>query len=111
MQARIKLTVARDPLTFERHADKIAVAPDQSATAHRAESIERNSEFGRHDVQAVQSKAGAMVGDITNATFVNAVLAREEHQYVAIDHCAADAAALCVASGFLKHRHAARLRH
>jgi hypothetical protein len=43
---------------------------------------------------------------------VDAVLASEEHQYVAIDRRTADGAALDVASGlecFLKHRHATRL--
>jgi hypothetical protein len=37
--------------------------------------------------------------------------AHEEHQYVAIDRCAADGAALDIALGFeyfLKHRHATR---
>jgi hypothetical protein len=46
------------------------------------------------------------------ASWVDAVLASEEHQYVAIDRRAADGAALDVASGlecFLKHRHAIRL--
>jgi hypothetical protein len=52
-----------------------------------------------------------MVRDITNATWVDAILTHEEPQYIAIDLRTGDGAALCVASGFLKHRHAARLRH
>jgi hypothetical protein len=95
-------------------ADKVAVAPDQPTPAHGAEIVERNAEFGRNDVQAVQSKAGAMVGDIANTTCVDAVLASEEHQHVAIDRRAADGAAFDVASGleyFLKRRHAAGLSH
>jgi hypothetical protein len=53
-----------------------------------------------------------MVGDIANTTCVDAVLASEEHQYVAIDRRTADGPALDVASRlecFLKHRHATRL--
>ena len=45
---------------------------------------------------------------------MDAILAHEEHQYVAIDRCAADGAALDIALGleyFLKHRHATRLCH
>jgi hypothetical protein len=54
-----------------------------------------------------------MVGDIANTTCVDAILASEEHQYVAIDRRAADGAALDVALGlehFPKRRHA-RLPH
>jgi hypothetical protein len=92
---------------FERRADKIPVAPDQSTPAHRAEIVERNAELGRQDVQAVQSKAGAMVGDIADATWVDVAI--EEHQYVAIDRRTADGASLDVASRlkrFPKRRHA-----
>jgi hypothetical protein len=88
--------------TFERRSDKIAVAPEQPTPAHRAEIVERNTELGRHYFQAVQSKAGAMVGDIANTTGVDAVLASEEHQYVAIDRRTADGASLDVTSR-LKH--------
>jgi hypothetical protein len=82
-------------------------APDQPAGAHRAEIVERNAEFGRHDVQAVQSEAGTLVGDIANTTCVDVAI--EEHQYVAIDRRAAAGAALDVASGLeylLERRHA-----
>src|ERR1700722_3591816 len=74
---------------------------------HRAEIVERNAEFGRHDVQAVQSEAGTLVGDIANTTCVDVAI--EEHQYVAIDRRAAAGAALDVASGLeylLERRHA-----
>jgi hypothetical protein len=64
--------------------------------AHCAEIVERDVEFGRHDVQAIQSEAGAMVGDIANTTGVDAVLASEEHQCVAIDRRTADGASLDV---------------
>jgi hypothetical protein len=100
-------------LTFERHPDKIAVAPDQSATTHRVEIVERNAELRGHDVQAIQSKAGSAVGNVADATFVLGFLASEKHQYVAIDHRAADGAALNVVSGLeylLESRHA-RLPH
>jgi hypothetical protein len=55
-----------------------------------------------------------MISDIANTTCVDAILAHEEHQYVAIDRCAAAGAALDVTLGlefFLKHRHATRLCH
>jgi hypothetical protein len=54
-----------------------------------------------------------MVSDISNATCVDAVLAGEEHQYVAIDRRTADGASLDVTSRlkhFPKRRHA-RLPH
>ena len=47
-----------EQLTFERCADKIAVAPDQPATTHRAETVERSTEVGRHDIQAVYVNNG-----------------------------------------------------
>jgi hypothetical protein len=109
----VQVTAARKNLTFECRAEKIAIAPDQPTPAHGTEIVERNAEFGRNDVQAVQSEAGAMVGDIANTTCVDTVLASEEHQHVAIDRRAADGAALNVASGlvhFPKRRHA-RLPH
>jgi hypothetical protein len=79
---------------LERHADKVAVAPDQSAKANRAKVIERNAEFRRHDVRAVQSKTGAIVGDIANTTIVDAILTGEKHQHVSIDCRAVNGAAL-----------------
>jgi hypothetical protein len=96
---------------FERGSNKVAVAPDQPTQARRAEIVERNAELGRQDVQAVQSKAGAMVGDIADATWVDVAI--EEHQYVAIDRRTADGASLAVTSRlkrFPKRRHA-RLPH
>jgi hypothetical protein len=51
-----------------------------------------------------------MVGDIANTTCLDAVLASEEHQHVAIDARTADRAALDVVLGskyFLNRRHAA----
>jgi hypothetical protein len=77
-------------LTFERRADKIAVTPDQPTKAHRAEFIE--CRITGHDVQGVQSEAGAMVGDVGDTTCVDMVLANEERQYVAIDRRAAEVA-------------------
>jgi hypothetical protein len=71
--------------------------------------IYSNAEFRRHDVQGVQSEAGAMVGDVGDTTCVDMVLANEERQYVAIDRRAADGAALEVGSRLeylLKRRHA-----
>jgi hypothetical protein len=50
-----------------------------------------------------------MVGDIANTTCVDAVLASEKHQYVAIDRRTADGASLDVTSRlkhFPKRRHA-----
>jgi hypothetical protein len=47
----------------------------------------------------VQPKASAVVSDIANTTFVDSVLAGEEHQDVAIDRRPADGAALEVAPG------------
>jgi hypothetical protein len=85
-------------LSFERHADKVAVAPDQPAVTHRTEMVERDAKFGRHDVEAIQSKASTMVGHITNATWVDSILTHEEHQYIAIDRRAAHGASLDVAS-------------
>ena len=55
-----------------------------------------------------------MVGDVANTTFVNAVMAGEEHQHVAIDRRAANGASLDVASRlvhFPKHRHPSSLCH
>jgi hypothetical protein len=103
------VTVVRENLTFECRAEKIAIAPDQSTSAHRAEIVERNAKLGRQDVQASQSEARAMVRYIANTTCVDKVLASEEHQHVAIDRRAADGAALEVASGLEylpKRRHA-----
>jgi hypothetical protein len=107
------VTGARKNLTFECRADKVAVAPDQPTPAHRAEIVERNAEFGRYDVQAIQFEAGTLVGDVADATWVLGLLASEEHQYVAIDPRAADGAALDVASGleYLLERRHARLPH
>jgi hypothetical protein len=102
------------PLAFERSSHKIAIAPDQPTPAHHAEIIERNAKFGRHDVQAIQSKAGAMVGDVADTTRVDALLTGEVHRYIAIDRRAANGAALDIASGlqyFLKSRHAAAPSH
>ena len=86
-------------LAFEGDAEKIAVPPNQPTKAHRAESIKRNAEFGRHNIHAVQSKSGATVRNIANTTWVDAVLASEEHQHVAIDRRASDSAAFEVTSG------------
>ena len=89
----------RSLLGFEGNSQKIAIAPDQSTTAHRAKIVERNAEFGRHDVQLVQSKAGAVVGDIAHKARVDDLLAGEVHGYVTIDRSAADGPALDVAPG------------
>jgi hypothetical protein len=62
-------------LAFERHADAIAVAPDQAARAHRAEIVERNAEFGRDDAQAVQANARPEVSDVADATGMDHLLA------------------------------------
>jgi hypothetical protein len=108
------LLAARTNLGFERRADKIAITPDHATTAHRTEIIERDTKFERHDVQTVQSKADAPIGDIADTTAVDALLAGEVRQYIAIDRCMADHASLDVASRleyFLKRRHAARLSH
>jgi hypothetical protein len=95
-------------LVFECHAEKVTLAPDHAAQTHGAETVERNAEFGRHDTQTVQPNAGAEIGRVADATRLDAVLAGEEHQYVAIDSGAGDGAAFDIASGllhFLKHRH------
>jgi hypothetical protein len=87
------------------------VAPNQSATAHRVEIVERNTKFERYDVETVQPKACTLVGDIEDATGVDHVLTEEVHQHVAIDRCADDGAALDVGSRFPKRRHAVRFSH
>ena len=40
-------------LTFECRSDNITVAPDEATPTHRAETVERNTELGRHDAQTV----------------------------------------------------------
>jgi hypothetical protein len=89
---------AYGPSVLELHADEIAVSPDQPAPAHRAEIVERNVKIGRYDVQTIQFKAGTLVGDVADTTYVLGLLASEEHQHVAIDPRAADGASLDVTS-------------
>jgi hypothetical protein len=64
---------------FEYRADEIAVTPNQPTLAHRSEPIKRNAEFGRDDVQAIQSNACSVVCYVTDAASVNVDVAREEH--------------------------------
>src|ERR1700729_3735096 len=83
-----KVTLSKSS-AFECGAEKVAAAPDQPAPTHRAEIVERNSKAGWHDVQAVQSNAGSVVSDVTDAARMNARVTHEKHQRPAINNGAA----------------------
>jgi hypothetical protein len=72
-------------LAFESCSHEVAVAPNQPAPAHRSEVIERYVKLGRHHVEPCQSNSSAIVGDIANATGVNAGASHEKQQGAAID--------------------------
>jgi hypothetical protein len=57
------------------NANKVAVAPNQLAAPRRVEIIERNVEFGRHDLDAVQPNSCALVRDISDAAGLDALSA------------------------------------
>jgi hypothetical protein len=100
-------------LAFERRAEEITVAPNQPALADRSETVERDAEVGRNDVEAIQSQSGSVVGDVSNNTCVNYLLTQEVHQHVTIDCRAAKGASFDVGpvllEDFTERLHAALL--
>jgi hypothetical protein len=75
-------------------ANKVAVAPDQSAATRRVEIIERNFEIGRHDLDAVQPNSRTSVRDISDAAGLDTLSACKIHQHAAIDYRSAESAPL-----------------
>ena len=82
------------PSALERRAHKIAVAPDQTTSAHGAEAVEGDAKLGGQDGEAGEPDARSVIGDVSDATALNALLAIEIHQHTAIDRSAAERAPL-----------------
>lgn len=81
-------------LALKCNANKVAVAPNQSAATRRVEIIERDVEFARHDLDAVQPNSCALVRDISDAAGLDALSACKIHEHAAIDYRSADSAPL-----------------
>jgi hypothetical protein len=61
-------------LAHQRHANKVAVTPDQAAATDMAEIVKGNVEVERDHVEAVQPDAGAPIGDVADAAAMDAAL-------------------------------------
>lgn len=67
-------------LAGERHANKIAVAPDQAAAADGAEIVEGQIEVERQNLEPGQVDAGALIGHVADTTAVHSRLSCKEHE-------------------------------
>jgi hypothetical protein len=89
----LPLTFGKD-LACEDRAHEITNAPDQPTRSHCTEVVEWNTEFGRNDAQAVQANARPEVGDVADATAMNAIAAGKVDQDAAINQRAPGGAPL-----------------
>ncbi|WOH62974.1 hypothetical protein RX331_19730 [Bradyrhizobium sp. BWA-3-5] len=73
---------ATDRSVLKRHADEIAVPPDQAALAHGMKFVEAQFEIQRQQVKALQLDSSPGIRDVLNAAGENAALFIEEQQRV-----------------------------